>query len=167
MVCGRTIRPFPHTHSTSRLSLHVGKEANNRILPFLHSSIHMQRRSLPSPDAQAGILHYSPQAKVGILHYFPLAASWGAIFFHPQFPCEGAIHDFYCGGVFPCQFCGLCICFSLPRMRAWSPLLFWAVYFSLFQCWDRGYCFPHDLWFDVGSFSFWFSMAIIEMFWPR
>ena len=23
---------------------------------------------------------------------------------------------------------------------------------SAVECWDRGYCFPYDLWFDVGSF---------------
>ena len=35
-MCGRTVSPCPHAHSTSGLSLHVGREENNSIPPFLH-----------------------------------------------------------------------------------------------------------------------------------
>ena len=57
--------------------------------------------------------------------------------------------------------------FPLSRMRIGSPLQLSGFVFPVSSGWRSGYCFPHDLWFDVGSFSFWFVVAIIESVWPQ
>ena len=121
VVSGRTISPCPHAHSTSGLSLHVGKEANNSILPFLHS-FHPHAETVAPFSSHTGwdSSLFSSCSKLGS-HF-------------------SSIHD-------------------VPMKQ---PFMISAV-----ECWDRGYCFPYDLWFDVGSFSFWVAVAIIESFWPR
>ena len=77
--------------------------AGGQTTPFPHSSIlsiHTQRQSLPSPHAQAGILHY-----------FPHAASWGGIFLPSTISLWRSHYQFLLWG-----------CVSVPIL--WSVYMF-------------------------------------------
>ena len=77
VVGGRTVSPFPHAHSTSRLLSSRRQENHDGIYSIV--LLILMHRILPG---------------------FYSRSELGAVFCHPQFPCEGPFTFFCCVYVF-------------------------------------------------------------------
>ena len=156
VVCGRTVSPCPHAHSTSGLSLHVGKEANNSILPFLHfffPSKHKDGRSLLLTH-RLGFCIILLTHRLGFFIISSCSKLGSRFLPSTIFPVKAPFTISVVGVCFHTNFVVWVYVFPAQDETLITSSISGCV-FPLFQCWDWGYCFPHDLWFDVGSFLFW------------
>ena len=129
-MCGRTVSPFPHTHSTSKLvHPHVGKEST--MTPFFIVFFLMY---------QAG------RAALGARFLLCEFHSWGIVMWvHSLFSYGSTIHVLGC--------CGISFTIGVPGhlilMRRLGIHLHVGCFSFLTQLRNRC-CFPHDFGFAVG-----------------
>ena len=139
--CGRTVSPFPHAHSTSRLTLTFWKN---------HHHHHSRRNpySLHSHDYTIlSILYLSSRRDSSMLNshaqasfLFGLTQRAGSSVLHPRFSLVNKPFTFYVWMFFHTDFVD-CVDVCFPY-RLVCPCNF----FLSFQCWDRGCCSSLDLW---------------------